>query len=283
MNDNERDVVADELPADAEPADETAQAEQVGPVQQAMPSEPVDEESTKQSAQQNYDDWKNREALELSRVKTQLLHPNNKFVRKAGLSFGWKPETVLSRMERALPSVLEQILYLRVGVDFRLMPETFSKILREYLGVRELQLVDLKPLGNTESKFDETVRFLASVLSILDKESLDYPGSGVSTLVATRIAKRYGPDHVIHILDSVMTNLDAIREFLGFRSASDDRMFGIAMSFLAYAIMDDDNASWDDLSVMEYFENPSRIQEWKGWRSERIAAKKSRAARKGGS
>lgn len=283
MNDNERDVVADELPADAEPADETAQAEQAGPVQQAVPSEAVDEESTKQSVQQNYEDWKNREGLELSRVKTQLLHPNNKFVRKASLSFGWKPETVLSRMERALPSVLEQVLYLRVGVDFRLLPETFSKILREYLGVRELQLVDLKPLGTTESKFDETVRFLASVLSILDKESLDYPGSGLSTLVATRIAKRYGPDHVIYILDSVMTNLDAIREFLGFRSASDERMFGIAMSFLAYAIMDDDNASWDDLSVMEYFENPSRIQEWKGWRSERIAAKKSRAARKGGS
>jgi hypothetical protein len=88
-------------------------------------------------------------------------------VQKIATRLRWKPQTLIARIEQALPAVIEQQIYLAVG-DFRILPGSMAKLLRMYLGHQELQLEDLnpRPVGKnlTFSKFGSFAEFLRECL-----------------------------------------------------------------------------------------------------------------------
>ncbi len=171
----------------------------------------------------------------------------------------WKPETLIRRIKTALPAVVEQQLYLHVGGDFRIQPESLAKLLRSFLGSYELQPDDFfsVSVGNNlvKNKFADVADFLEGALTLLDKVSIDYAGFTMSMEDAAELVKTYGPEGAESIIDSIAANIDHIAPRLNAENRSFERAMGIAIGFLVDVIIPDNRSSPAVLDMLEYFQD----------------------------
>jgi hypothetical protein len=156
---------------------------------------------------------------------------HNPAVQAISARMGWKTETLITRIQTSLPSVIEQHLYLRLARSMPLQPESLQKILRHYLGPNGLQASDLlsRPQGANLStnRFDETAEYLENVLHLLRKANIDLAYS-LSIFQAADLSLLYG-DHAEGILDSIDSNLEDIRAKFHFRRFQRAVVFMIAV------------------------------------------------------
>jgi hypothetical protein len=103
--------------------------------------------------------------------RTALVGTNPR-VKTIAWRLRWSTNTVIRRVRAALPSRIEQQLYLYVGGTFRLQPESLRKLLDVFCDrpLMEGDLVRAEVGKNlVTSRFDETVEKLEIALQILDK------------------------------------------------------------------------------------------------------------------
>jgi hypothetical protein len=147
------------------------------------------------------------------------LVPTNPRVLSLAKRFRWKPETVISRIKRALPAPLEQEIYLGIGPDFRMFPESLAKLLRFFLGQERLEIEDLESVtvGNNlvYSRFKNFADFLQECLNLLKIVSKEYSDFSLTIEQAAVIVSTYGNDHPERLIEMVDTNLDELCEILG--------------------------------------------------------------------
>jgi hypothetical protein len=163
-------------------------------------------------------------------VETTELVPANPRVQAIAMSLRINAERLVVRIENALPAVVEQQLYLQVGGDFRLQPESMSKLLREYLGNQQLVPADMvsRPIGENlvYNRFNDVADFLQQVFNLISKD-LDIP---VSMRNAAKLVIAYG-EHAEEVVDDLIANSEYLKERFKLKTSRTERIvsFGIAM------------------------------------------------------
>ncbi|MFH1423912.1 MAG: hypothetical protein ABIG29_03120 [Candidatus Nealsonbacteria bacterium] len=139
-------------------------------------------------------------------VDKQQLTPANPTVGSLANRFGWRPETVLARIQRSLPAVLEQRMYLVVSEDWPLgmRPETFNMVLRVLISNQNIP----------RDRVDEVGRKLERVCTVFDicKDN----DVSISWKTAAQLALAYGID-VESVVELVIGESFLIVERLGLR------------------------------------------------------------------
>lgn len=169
-------------------------------------------------------------------VETTALVPQNAMVQAVATTLRINPERLIVRIQKALPAVVEQQLYLQVGGDFRLQPESMAKLLREYLGDQELVAADLtsRSLGGNlvSNRFNDVAGFLQQVFGVISKD-LDIP---VSMRHAARLVIAYG-EHAEEVLDDLIANAEYIRERFKLKTRKTERIVGFGIGFLVDKVL----------------------------------------------
>ena len=158
-----------------------------------------------------------------------------------------EPLKAIARIERNLPSVVEQRLYLQVGAQFRLLPESFRRILRGMLGDVPLCAADFeeRPVGPnvTYSRVSSIADRLATILEVLDKNS-DIRSYGCRQVVienAVKLEEIFG-EATLGILEELLTSIDELAEILPLKKAtrqSEARVFEAAQYTLISLVAND--------------------------------------------
>lgn len=147
------------------------------------------------------------------------LIPSNQRVISIANKLNWRPTTLINRVKSALPATLEQQIYITIAKDFSIFPESLAKLLRKYLGYKELQLSDLKPSSvdknisySVFNSFSEYLRECLNLLKIVNKE---YSGFSISIEYAADIVLAYGNENPEVLIEMIDTNLDEMCYVLG--------------------------------------------------------------------
>lgn len=147
------------------------------------------------------------------------LVPANPSVQTIARAFHWKPNTVIVRIERALPTKFEQQVYLTVASDFRIHPESLAKLLHLWRGEHPLQLSDLEYTvvapHIVSSRFGNFVRYLEACLSLLKIVSMEYNAFPVTVEFAGMIVLAYGSDEPERLIELIDAQLEECCEVLG--------------------------------------------------------------------
>jgi hypothetical protein len=159
------------------------------------------------------------------KAKDSVLTRYRHQIEDVALSLGWKPTTLWRQTQAALPSPVEQQIYLSVVGDLRLQPRTMAKLMRIYMREGSLRPEDLSP--SPTSKFRSFVEFLAAVLDLLRLVPRDYARVQISAVNAAQIILHYGTDYDT-FLSMIEINLPRLRARFGFGPDTD---YGKAMSF----------------------------------------------------
>lgn len=169
-------------------------------------------------------------------VETTVLVAQNPKVQAIAKSLRINAERLVVRIESALPAVVEQQLYLQVGGDFRLQPESMAKLLREYLGDHQLIATDLvsRPLGENlvYNRFNDVADFLQQVFNLISKD-LDIP---VSMRNAAKLVIAYG-EHAEEVVDDLIANSDYLRERFKLKTSRTERVVSFGISFLVEKVL----------------------------------------------
>ena len=195
------------------------------------------------------------------RTVVHPLVPANSRVQAVAHQLKWKPETVVARVQKALPSVVEQQIYLRLGAEFRIQPESLKKLLREFLGPEELKPEDFfdREVGRNliVNKFTEVAEFLEGALNLINKVSIEYSGFALSMRSAAVLVNVYGPEGAEKIIDSISARIEEVGARTGGSHRSFDRAMGIAIHFLVNRIMPemDNHGLPPVLDIMDFFED----------------------------
>jgi hypothetical protein len=172
--------------------------------------------------------------------KTDLVVTNPRVIAIARHMY-WRPDTLVRRVERALPAKMEQRLYLALAASVRIYPESLAKILREIMGIRELTVHDLVPVrvgkNLTADGFTPVVELLQETLWLVGRIGLDYQGVSVGMVNAARIVRVYGQGGVESVIDSIAQKLEAMEGMLGLRNRSWEYAMTIAIHFFASAVL----------------------------------------------
>lgn len=186
------------------------------------------------------------------------LNKDGKRLRSIASKMHLKPETLLTKIEKALPSMVEQYMYLRLSADFRIHPETLSKLLRCYLGKEMLEPKDLqtKVLGNGIAirKVDQVAEFLETCFSLLDKSSEDYSGLRLGAEAVARFVKYFGHDHAENMMASIANELYYIKGRLSLVNKSDKFVFRYAFYYIVFVISEHENLV-QITDVRDFFED----------------------------
>ena len=164
------------------------------------------------------------------------LVPTNPRVKSIAFRLRWHVDTVIQRVEDALPSPVEQQLYLAVAGGFRIHPESLRKLLDVFLDGDNLRESDLQQVTIgphlVVSRFDQTVDKIQSALSLLDKTSDTMAASCLSMTVVARLVEVYG-DSAEEIVGSVIENSEYVADRLHLhQSTSTSAVIGIALADL---------------------------------------------------
>ncbi len=155
----------------------------------------------------------------LAVIPQYALVPSNPNIQALAKHLRWTPERAIIRIQRALPAVMEQQVYLAIASDFGLLPESMAKLLRLYLGQTELKLDDLKPHPVGEnlvySKFDSFAEFLRECLNLLKIVTKEYTAFSMNIEHAGLIVLHYGTDHPESLVEMVDINLEEMCDVLG--------------------------------------------------------------------
>lgn len=170
--------------------------------------------------------------------KTALV-PTNPRVANIAFRLRWNAETVIRRVENALPSKVEQQLYLRVAGGYRIHPESLAKLLQVFRGEQELQSADLeqKSIGEhlVSSRFDEILEKVEHALAILDK-SADSAEYMMSVHNAAVLVEHYG-EHSLDMLGEIIENVATVAELLGIHTTNERKIIGVAVKVLVEEVI----------------------------------------------
>lgn len=186
----------------------------------------------------------------LEKVAQFALVETNPKVLDLSAKFRWRPTTVITRIQRALPAVVEQQIYLTVGPKYRIRPDSLKTILRTYLGQRELRIEDL---AENIAFFNQVDEYLDNVFEVVDKTSLQYTHH-LSMLNASKFVIRYG-EHSEEIIDSISTHASEISAILHIHTPYRAKVIAICIDFLINKIMRycDSRGMPDLTDIMDYF------------------------------
>lgn len=129
----------------------------------------------------------------------------------------WRPATAIARIERALPSILEQQIYLAIAPQIGesgLLPGSLAKLIRIFLGSKKLQLEDLRVSYPSSRHFDEFIEFLGECITILKVIKREYITLSLSIDDAALIVLRYGTSESERLIEMVDNNLEQVCEVL---------------------------------------------------------------------
>src|SRR6266481_2244098 len=145
------------------------------------------------------------------------LTTTNPMVVALSKAFRWKPETVIARIERALPNKFEQQVYLGVAESFRIRPESLAKLLELYRGGKPLSPSDLerRPMGKNvvSNSFGDFSDFFEACMNLVKIVSKEFEAFGIGMEFAARIVLAYGPNNPEQVIEMVDANLDECCEF----------------------------------------------------------------------
>lgn len=185
---------------------------------------------------------------------TELVAQNPK-VQAIARSLRTNAERLVVRIKDALPAIVEQQLYLQVGADFRLQPESMAKLLREYLGDHQLIAADLvsRSIGENlvYNRFSDVADFLQQVFSLISKD-LDIP---VSMRNAAKLVIAYG-EHAEDVVDDLIANSESIGKRLKLKTHRTERIVSFGISFLTEKVLPKlaKEGRPHPLTLSEYFE-----------------------------
>jgi len=163
---------------------------------------------------------------------------------------GWKTETMIRRVEAALPSQVERQLYLKIARTISANPETVAKILRVLVGDQQLSESDMHDV--TVGPNLKINRFVATAELVLETLTVthvlaEHYGS-VSATHAALLVRAYGPQFVEDVVDSLFQYLD--REC----GEAGERMRGIAVRWFCR-----EGLAWCDANGCPY---PNDVEDW---------------------
>jgi len=140
------------------------------------------------------------------------------------------PDRLIARIEAALPAQAEQELYVKIGSDFKIQPESLAKLLREFLGPREVVATD--SVAHAVGKnliaypFGDVNDFLTGVFDLLGMD-LDI---NVSMRNAAKLVIAYGHGTEA-VVDDLFANVEMVAKRLGLKG-KDGKIVGIGIAFL---------------------------------------------------
>ncbi len=169
-------------------------------------------------------------ALVVRREEGLTIH--NPKILTLATRWGWKPQTLLAHIKRDLPSVVEREIYLEIGLENRLRPSTLGKLLRGYLGERELQVHDLI---DNNGLIEQVQAFLMQTIVFLEKTSVEYGDINFSTNTVIEFVNAYGQDAET-IMASVMSNLSELAEHFNIANRSTSQQVSILLHIFAKEI-----------------------------------------------
>lgn len=161
-------------------------------------------------------------------------------------NFGWKPNTVLARIKRALPSVVEQQLYLDLAGDFKIQPESFGKILSGFIGERELSIHDLGPKGIAR----EVIEHLLQTLNLIQLDRAEW-GIRLSMDMASSLANNFG-EYAAEMVGEVDSHIHEICEVMGWNKKNPS----VRNRALRHILKQQDAGFTTRVDILEYFHNP---------------------------
>lgn len=139
------------------------------------------------------------------------LVPTNEGIVAISKRFGWKPKTLIRRIEKSLKTVMEQQVYMMIGKDFGIQPESMKKLLRIFLGKKNLEMEDLVSVSVGEnlvfSPFKLFAEYLRESLMLLRMVDEQYSSFSLCMEQAGLIVLNYGEDSE-RFIEMVDNNLD---------------------------------------------------------------------------
>ena len=169
--------------------------------------------------------------MDLERRKTGELTIHDKSVVSLSKAMHWKPKTVIRRIESALPSIPERTIYLAIGGDFGLRPESFAKILKIYMGATSMKSDELQP---PTPRFLSFLEFLTAVLDLVKIQAADYPGLSLSIDNAAQIVMTYGNENYEQFFAMLEANLPQLRARCGLSANAN---YSISMNRAAWYVL----------------------------------------------
>lgn len=189
-----------------------------------------------------------------SQDKTALV-PSNPRVKSIAFRFRWGVDTVIKRVSNALPSPIEQQIYLRVAAGYRIHPESLRKMLNVFRGTDELKSTDLREVSVGQnmvvSRFDEIVEKVEQALALVDKTS-DCADYMMSMDSAAKLVEVYG-DHAEEMFGEIVENLYDVARLLGIKSESPHIIVGVAVKVLVKKISGHRDGNPFPLTIEEIF------------------------------
>lgn len=174
---------------------------------------------------------------EITIAEQYALVPTNPRVQALATRFRWKPERVVARVQRALPAVLEQQIYLAIAPqsgESGILPESMAKLLRMFLGYQQLQLEDLAPGSPGRGRFDSFAEFLGECINLLKIVTKEYSAFSLNVQHAGMIVLHYGKDDPERLIEMVDCNLEEMCEVLGI---SNERSYGERMRMCVWVVV----------------------------------------------
>ncbi len=204
--------------------------------------------------------------------ETRALVPSNPQVQIASKALCCTPEKALARIQKHLPSEVEQRMYLAVVAENKenFWPEIMAKILRNAPGGNQPLTEDSllrRQVGHDQqifsSRFDTSYDFFQEVRSLREKAlaGLDGLSAPPSWNVCIKLVQIYGL-HAYSVLADVNCSMAAAWEYLRFsENTSETAAFNKALNFLVRRAEEDLlRGRPAPLSPSEYFEEAAN---WK--------------------
>ena len=165
------------------------------------------------------------------------LVPSNPRVKAIAFRLRWSPDTVVRRVMAALPSPIEQRLYLHIGREFRIQPETLRKLLDVFCECRSLTPSDLSchDVGArfVVSRFEVVAEQVEEALIILDKTGDVMPEQPIAIATVARLVEMYGGRVAEDTILMVCDGWQELAERLQCPRASKNALVGHVLSRLS--------------------------------------------------
>lgn len=165
----------------------------------------------------------------------RTLTPTNLRVKGVARKMNWNAETVIRRVQNALPAPVEQQIYLEVALSYRIYPESLKKMLdvfRESDALRDIDR-DWFSVGPNlvKSRFDDVINKVEQALKLVDKDS-DEADFMMSMKSAAQLVESYG-EHAEDVLGVIIENVAEVARLLDIKSEVPRVIVGLAVKDLA--------------------------------------------------
>ncbi|HXK39650.1 MAG TPA: hypothetical protein VJ837_02350 [Candidatus Paceibacterota bacterium] len=197
------------------------------------------------------------------------LTPTNQTVVAVAKRLRMSPGRLVARAKACLPTEVERGLYLAIcegRVEGSMMrPETLAKLLRAITGFRPLETRDLvsQPAGEhlRMNRVDVVAEFVTGVIQLCSGE-VQGDDFTISFETAAALMLEYGTVEVVEeIIDSIVSELDRVREVLGYRGMGDAKAVSLAINLMVKGILPDCKLKGQPgpRYFMEYFEQGGKV------------------------